>query len=81
MRTLGDSRQVLSVTHLPQVAACAHHQFRVSKQTVKGKTTSQVNVLSELQRVDEVARMLGGIAITDTTKKHAGELLSNAINH
>jgi DNA repair protein RecN (Recombination protein N) len=81
MRTLGDSRQVLSVTHLPQVAACAHHQFRVSKQTAKGKTTSQVNVLSELERVDEVARMLGGIAITDTTKKHAGELLSNAINH
>jgi DNA repair protein RecN (Recombination protein N) len=79
MRTLGDSRQVLSVTHLPQVAACAHHQFRVSKQTVKGKTSSQVSVLSDNERVDEVARMLGGIAITETTKKHAGELLSRAV--
>jgi DNA repair protein RecN (Recombination protein N) len=79
MRTLGDSRQVLSVTHLPQVAACAHHQFRVSKQTVKGKTSSEVTVLSDAERVDEVARMLGGIAITDTTKKHAGELLNRAV--
>ncbi len=80
MRTLGDSRQVLSVTHLPQVAACAHHQFRVSKQTVKGKTSSQVSVLSGDERVDEVARMLGGIAITATTKKHAGELLNRAVS-
>jgi DNA repair protein RecN (Recombination protein N) len=80
MRTLGDSRQVLSVTHLPQVAACAHHQFRVSKQTVKGKTTSQVHALKESERIDEVARMLGGIAITDTTKKHASELLDRAVS-
>jgi DNA repair protein RecN (Recombination protein N) len=79
MRTLGDSRQVLSVTHLPQVAACAHHQFRVNKQTTKGKTTSQVSVLSSAERVDEVARMLGGIAITDTTRKHASELLDRAV--
>jgi DNA repair protein RecN (Recombination protein N) len=79
MRTLGDSRQVLSVTHLPQVAACAHHQFRVSKQTAKGKTSSQVTVLNADARVDEVARMLGGIAITETTKKHAGELLNRAV--
>jgi DNA repair protein RecN (Recombination protein N) len=79
MRTLGDSRQVLSVTHLPQVAACAHHQFRVSKLTTKGKTSSQVTVLSNDERVDEVARMLGGIAITETTKKHAGELLNRAV--
>jgi DNA repair protein RecN (Recombination protein N) len=79
MRTLGDSRQVLSVTHLPQVAACAHHQFKVMKQSSKGKTISQVAALTDADRVDEVARMLGGIAITDTTRKHASELLNHAV--
>jgi DNA repair protein RecN (Recombination protein N) len=75
MRALGDSRQVLSVTHLPQVAACAHHQFRVSKKSAKGKTLSQVEQLSDANRIDEIARMLGGIDITATTRKHASELL------
>lgn len=75
MRALGDSRQVLCVTHLPQVAACAHHQFKVSKYSVKDKTISQVIALPSEDRVDEIARMLGGLEITATTRKHASELL------
>ncbi len=75
MRSLGEARQVFCVTHLPQVAARAHHQYRVVKQTAKGKTISSVSVLTNEERVDEVARMLGGIDITDTTRKHASEML------
>jgi DNA repair protein RecN (Recombination protein N) len=82
MRDLGESRQVLSVTHLPQVAARAHHQFKVTKENVKGpgksftsKTLSKVQLLEESARTDEIARMLGGIEITSTTRQHASELL------
>jgi DNA repair protein RecN (Recombination protein N) len=79
MRDLGQTRQVLSVTHLPQVAARAHHQFRVTKQSGKGKTLSKVALLAEDERTDEIARMLGGIDITATTRKHASELLSQPV--
>jgi len=79
MRTLGESRQVLEVTHLPQVAACAHHHYQVSKQTAnKDKVSSTVTLLDPSQRIDEIARMLGGAKITQTTRDHAGELLGLA---
>jgi DNA repair protein RecN (Recombination protein N) len=79
MRTLGESRQVLAVTHLPQVAACAHHHYQVSKQTGnKDKVSSTVTLLDPSQRIDEIARMLGGARITQTTRDHAGELLGLA---
>ncbi len=77
MRQLGDSRQVLSVTHLPQVAARAHQQFSVRKVSNGERSTSQVHALSNSDRIEEIARMLGGIAITSTTRKHARELLGN----
>jgi DNA repair protein RecN (Recombination protein N) len=75
LRTLGRERQVLCVTHLPQVAAQADHQWSVAKVTVNGAVRSSVAVLDESARVEEVARMLGGTQITATTRKHAAEML------
>jgi DNA repair protein RecN (Recombination protein N) len=76
MRTLGESRQVLAVTHLPQVAARAHHHYQVSKRSRGGAISSAVTLLDDEQRVDEVARMLGGARLTETTRQHATELLA-----
>lgn len=75
LRELGRSRQVLCVTHLPQVAACADWQWSVRKEMVAGEALSRVMALSGEARVEEIARMLGGMAITDTTRRHARELL------
>jgi DNA repair protein RecN (Recombination protein N) len=75
MRRLGESRQVLCVTHLPQVAAKANQHFSVSKQQDADRTTSLIERLDRGRRVEEIARMLGGVAITATTRKHARELL------
>jgi DNA repair protein RecN (Recombination protein N) len=66
------------VTHLPQVAAAADHQWQVSKTVEKGVTLSSIAVLDGEQRVEEIARMLGGVKITDTTRKHAAEMLGVA---
>ena len=76
MRQLGQSRQVLCVTHLPQVASQAHHQFKVLKREHDGLSFSEVQPLDLEERVEEVARMLGGKAITDTTRSAAREMLS-----
>jgi len=78
MRRLGDSRQVLCVTHLPQVAARAHQHFAVSKHSQGGRTVSRVAALDRNARVEEIARMLGGQEITATTRKHARELLAQS---
>ena len=75
LRELGARHQVLCVTHLPQVAARAQQHFQVSKQNVKGKTQSSIALLQPPERIEEVARMLGGIKITSTTREHAKELL------
>ena len=75
LRELGKSRQVLCVTHLPQVAAQADWQWSIAKQTRDGATTSSVNVLDRESRIGEIARMLGGEKITDTTRRHAAEML------
>lgn len=75
---LGETRQVLCVTHLPQVAAGAAHHWRVSKVTrTDGQATSLVEALDREPRVEELARMLGGVKITDTTRKHAAEMLGS----
>jgi DNA repair protein RecN (Recombination protein N) len=77
LKRLGQQRQVLCVTHLPQVASQAGAHFQVSKRTLgSGTTTSRIDVLDSKARVEEVARMLGGLEITATTRKHARELLS-----
>lgn len=75
LHELGRERQVLCVTHLPQVAARADWQWRVSKSTVGGATLSRIEPLEGEGRVGEIARMLGGVEITELTRQHARELL------
>jgi DNA repair protein RecN (Recombination protein N) len=75
LKDLGSRHQVMCVTHLPQVAAAANQQWQVSKSAANGKVASQVAVLDRASRVEEIARMLGGVKITETTRKHAAELL------
>ena len=78
LKKLGQQRQVLCVTHLPQVASQANQHFQVAKaSTEAGKTVSRIEVLDSKSRVEEVARMLGGLEITATTRKHARELLAS----
>ena len=72
---LGRDRQVLCVTHLPQVAACADWQWRIAKRAQGAETLSEVKPLDEAARVEEIARMLGGVNITATTREHAAEML------
>ncbi|WP_076593462.1 DNA repair protein RecN [Herminiimonas arsenitoxidans] len=76
LRRLGQDRQVLCVTHLPQVASQANQHFQVSKQSNHGKTVSSIDALDANARVEEIARMLGGLEITATTRSHARELLA-----
>ena len=77
LKTLGERHQVMCVTHLPQVAANAAQQWRVSKQMHDGQAGSTVELLSARERIEEIARMLGGVKITDLTRKHAAELLAS----
>ncbi|ARU06040.1 DNA repair protein RecN [Comamonas serinivorans] len=78
MQQLGSDRQVLAVTHLPQVAAAADHHVLVSKQAVDAQTFSSLKTLVADERVQEIARMLGGSQITRATLDHARELLAPA---
>lgn len=78
LRRLGGERQVLCVTHLPQVAAQAGWQWNISKGERDGATLSRVALLDENGRIEEIARMLGGVTITDTTRRHAAEMLGLA---
>ncbi len=75
LKQLGVERQVLVITHLPQVAALGQHHLRVSKALVNGQTLSTIAPLDASMRIEEVARMLGGLEITETTRKHASEML------
>jgi DNA repair protein RecN (Recombination protein N) len=77
LKKLGQERQVLCVTHLPQVASQANQHLQVSKFNAAGKTVSRIAALDSKSRVEEIARMLGGIEITATTRKHARELLAS----
>lgn len=77
MKQLGTDRQVLAVTHLPQVAACADHHLVVSKQQQGSVTLSTVNAVKGEQRVGEIARMLGGEKLSSTTLAHAKEMLQS----
>ena len=76
LKELGQERQVLCVTHLPQVASQGGQHWQVGKATDKGVTRSTLSVLDKAGRVDEIARMLGGTDITATTKKAAREMLA-----
>ena len=76
MKQLGRSTQVLAVTHLAQVAACADQHCVVSKQTHQGQTTSAIAAVSGEARVAEIARMLGGERLSGTSRAHAAALLA-----
>ena len=78
LRELGGERQVLCVTHLPQVAARANRQWQVSKSAQDGGVRSTVQALDDAARVEEIARMLGGVEITEITRSHAREMLKIA---
>ena len=75
LKALGRHHQVMCITHLPQVAASADHQWQVNKSSSNGKVSSSVTVLDSAQRIEEIARMLGGLKITETTRRHAAEML------
>jgi DNA repair protein RecN (Recombination protein N) len=75
LKQLGRRHQVMCVTHLPQVAAMADAQWQVSKSTRDGATLSTISALKQAERIEEIARMLGGVKITETTRKHAAEML------
>jgi DNA repair protein RecN (Recombination protein N) len=72
---IGQSRQVLCVTHLPQIASLARRHFYIEKQVVNDRTEVSVRELPMNERVEELARMLGGAQVTDTTRQHAREML------
>jgi len=78
LRKLGEAGQVICVSHQPQVAAQAHQHLSVSKQIANGHTDSQMLLLSEEEKVAEIARMLGGLKLTDQTLAHAREMLVGA---
>ncbi|HZW75590.1 MAG TPA: DNA repair protein RecN [Caldimonas sp.] len=78
MKQLGSGRQVLAVTHLPQVAACADHHFVVRKQQAGGAATSAVDAVGGEARVAEIARMLGGEKLSSTSLAHAQEMLASS---
>jgi DNA repair protein RecN (Recombination protein N) len=73
---LGETRQVLVITHLPQVAARGAQHLRVAKQANGGFVSSNIELLDDATRVEEIARMLGGLKITATTRQHAAEMLA-----
>ncbi len=78
LKEVGDSSQVLCVTHLPQVASIAAHHYRINKITDGKSTTTDVVRLGNDERIEELARMLGGVSITEKTRAHAAEMLKSA---
>lgn len=79
LRKLGERLQVFCVTHQPQVAAASHHHYRVEKVSNQQQTFTQIKPLDDPGKVDEIARMIGGIKITEQTRSHAKELLLQSI--
>ncbi len=78
LAAIARERQVLCITHLPQIAAFADHHFAVEKTTTKGRTRSITRQLSEKERAEELARMLGGVEISAEARRHADQLLTTA---
>ena len=75
LRKLGNNAQVFCVTHLPQVAAQSHHHYKVNKFEKNESIATEISHLSEKDRIEELARMLGGVELTKNTQEHAKELL------
>jgi DNA repair protein RecN (Recombination protein N) len=77
LNQVGGNRQVLCVTHLPQVASVADHHYRIHKMTDGKSTRTGIARLGNDERIEELARMLGGVAITKKTREHAAEMLAS----
>jgi DNA repair protein RecN (Recombination protein N) len=77
LRQLAGKRQVICVTHLPQVAALSNHHFLVAKTSEKKNTWTTATALRDRDREEEIARMLGGMKISDKTRAHAREMLES----
>jgi DNA repair protein RecN (Recombination protein N) len=77
LRDLGRTRQVFCVTHLPQVASLANNHFRIMKMSDGNSTRTAITKLGDNERIDEIARMLGGVEITQRTRDHAAEMLKS----
>lgn len=81
LKRLAGKHQVICITHLPQIASYGQTHYRVIKDAGKGETKTHISLLSHQERVEELARMLGGITISDKAVEHAAELLKHAMNH
>jgi DNA repair protein RecN (Recombination protein N) len=75
IKRISNGRQVISISHLPQIAALAETHFVIQKSSKNDQTITQVLKLSDEERIDELARLLGGVDVTETTKRHAKEML------
>jgi DNA repair protein RecN (Recombination protein N) len=80
LKNVAGRQQVLCITHLPQVASCAHHHLRIEKQVRDGRTTTSLAHLNAEERTCEIARLLAGEKITDSALAHAAEMLAAANN-
>ncbi len=78
LRALGNTNQVMCITHLPQVASQAHQHYRVHKQMQNGQTRTDVTALDDKQRIEEIARMLSGVEITQKSLENAEEMIKRA---
>jgi DNA repair protein RecN (Recombination protein N) len=79
LRGIAERHQVLCVTHLPQIASLADRHFAVEKRVERGRTLTEVRVLRDAERVEEVARMLGGETISEAARKHARDLVKQGL--
>ena len=79
LRRIGDNKQVICITHLAQVAANGHHHYRVNKHSEDNDTVSAIENLEHGERINEIARMLGGVTLTENAFLHAKEMLDASI--
>jgi DNA repair protein RecN (Recombination protein N) len=75
LKTLSKGQQVLCITHLPQIAAFGDQHFLIEKTVKQGRTQTEIRLMEAPQRVEEIARMLSGAKLTDTSLKHAEHLI------
>jgi DNA repair protein RecN (Recombination protein N) len=78
LRALAKGQQVICITHLPQIAAFAEQHFLIEKTEKAGRTRTQVRQMTEAERTEEIARMLSGATLTDTSMKHAEQMVKAA---
>ena len=80
LREISREHQILCITHLPQIAACGDHHYRIYKESDEEKTFTTVEKLNDDEKVSEIARLLGGTNITETTLQSARELIAGSVS-